>query len=154
MSLLTVTHGLVGRTPWAVQSLAHTGVVANFVVVENPQGWGLSTSELISGGVVVLSQDTVATLSLPSHPADPLPVPLLFFPFSIFHIPLEDSWASALVLSAGKHLLPLTGHTFPSESSDGVSTLQGPPTPGLCGPIPQELYSTLVTGYRRDGSHL
>lgn len=84
MSLLTVTHGLVGKTLRGVQPPAHTGVVASFLVVENPQGWGLSTSELISGGLVMLSQDRVAILSLPSHPGDPLLVSLLSF-----HIPLE-----------------------------------------------------------------
>lgn len=51
MSLLTVTHGLMGRTLRGIQSAAHIGVVASFLVVENPQGWGLSTSEMISVGL-------------------------------------------------------------------------------------------------------
>lgn len=66
MSLLTVTHGLVGRTLRGVRPPAHTGMVASFLIVENPQGWGLSTSELISDGVVVLCQDKS------SHPQRPI----------------------------------------------------------------------------------
>lgn len=49
--MLTVTHGLMGRTLRGIQSPAHTGVVASFLVVENPQGWGSSTSELTSVGL-------------------------------------------------------------------------------------------------------